>query len=581
MPPYALIPLLACVVSAALASANIVRDPRGRVSWLIGGVLVVAAVWSLLIVLWCAAPTPEAALPAMRAVGFAYLWLGPLCLDLIMQVRPSLSPRLHNARTLAYLLTPVLAMVHASTPWFIESAVATEWGYVYRFGPAFPLAYLFAAFWPALAVGVLIRTQAGGSELEGISGQGPILSLAVAGPLLVVTVTDALLPLLEIPFPLLGTASIAGLGGVIWIWAYRLGLTAFTAAGFAREILETLPEGVALLRGQDTIRSINGTLSRLTETPPAALIGGSLGDLLVDPRPADSGEYEALLRGRSGRTIPVSVTDIQLQDRRGSTTGRVAVLRDQRRVVELRRQLVTAAQHAAVGEMAAGIAHEVNNPIAFILANLNLLEQHLEHLGQKLAGESSADGPLDRSRSCIQAANGAVGRVAGIVREVRGFAHKGSGEPELVDVTQLVESAVRLAMPRLRGRVEVSRDYRPVPLIPAAAQDLKHAFLSVLVSSAASCGGSGTLHIRSAATPCCIEVDVEVRHQGPGLSEDALARIFDPLLHPSDAGDVGFGLAMAYHVVRDQGGRIAVESRRPSVLCVRIELPVPEDEEAT
>ena len=269
-----------------------------------------------------------------------------------------------------------------------------------------------------------------------------------------------------------------------------------------------------------------------------------------------------------------------MEDRQRGRIGYALAFRDQREIMELRRWLVTAGRRAAVGELAAGIAHEVNNPMSFIQANLNLLHRHLGELKAALAKHMSArDLPVELSYAghLIGESLQGISRVVAIVREVRGFAHAGQGDHQLGDVNELLESAVRLAMPQLRRVAKVERFFGDLPQISCSQQDLKQAVLNVILRAGRTVGGAGTIALVTEAFDD--EVVVCVEDDGESMRADDLADIFDPL-HDARAGSFGSGLelAISYEIMRQHGGDMEIEALPLGGTRVRLRIPLAQSE---
>src|SRR5262249_30300530 len=145
----------------------------------------------------------------------------------------------------------------------------------------------------------------------------------------------------------------------------------------AREVLDTIPDGVALLTLEGHVRTVNPEMARLLGKPPDQLHGVALLQRMrgLDVEAAEAGG-DCTLDSYTGPLVPVPAASRTLVDKRGQAFGRMLVLRDSREVTDLRRRLVMAGRLAAVGELAAGIAHEINNPIAFIGSNLQTLREY-------------------------------------------------------------------------------------------------------------------------------------------------------------------------------------------------------------
>jgi signal transduction histidine kinase len=273
-------------------------------------------------------------------------------------------------------------------------------------------------------------------------------------------------------------------------------------------------------------------------------------------------ERETVLRLASGQSVPVSISISIIRDRQGAMMGHALVVRDQREVTKLRHHIVISGRLAAAGEMAAGIAHEVNNPMAFIQANLNLLYRHLDEIDAQLAKElpeASLSPALDVGRERIEEALEDIAQVASIVREVRDFAHAGSGGGQIEDVNQLADSAVRLARLQLGERVQVRRDYGELPLIPCVGQDLKQLFLGLVLNAGRAVGESGTIRFTTELRADHIAVLVE--DDGCGIAPKTLERVLDPSFE-SSALDEGTNLelAIANQIACRHGGSMSIES---------------------
>jgi signal transduction histidine kinase len=251
------------------------------------------------------------------------------------------------------------------------------------------------------------------------------------------------------------------------------------------------------------------------------------------------------------------------------------VVRDLREVADLRHRLVTSARLAAVGELAAGIAHEINNPMAFVRANLSQLESRWKDVRAELEHAGRADAlheTLGDVDELLADSLEGVDRAVEIVRNVKGFAHPGNGGREPVDLHRIVEDALRLISPQLRGRAEVEKDFQELPELLGVPQQLRQVFVNLLLnaSQAISPGGRIQLATRSENGRAV----VIVADDGPGIAPEIIDRIFDPFFTTKPVGEgTGLGLGIAYQIVRSHGGAIKVESPPGQGATFRVELP--------
>jgi signal transduction histidine kinase len=273
--------------------------------------------------------------------------------------------------------------------------------------------------------------------------------------------------------------------------------------------------------------------------------------------------------------VPVALSTSLLRDRRGMLIGVVLVIRDLREVVGLRTRLLTSARLAAVGQLAAGIAHEINNPLAYIGANLRALREQWLALAasSREAGEKPAlDDLLEEGVAMLEESLEGVDRTAAIVRDVRVFSHGGSEAKERLAPNELVERALRVAEPHVRRRAHVERVYEDVPPVVGSRRELEQVLLNLIINAAQAIEGKGTLRV--ATSRCGEEVEISVTDTGCGIPAEAMERIFDPFFTTKPVGEgTGLGLSISHEIVRRHGGRILVDSVVGRGTEVRVRLP--------
>jgi signal transduction histidine kinase len=358
---------------------------------------------------------------------------------------------------------------------------------------------------------------------------------------------------------------------------HRYGHSVLTPGSLADEVLSALPDGIALVRADRRIRRANPALARLAGRAREQLEGLHLDSLFEAPAPALAPGHQASARllKPSGGSIPVGVAASPLCDRRGDELGLVVALRDLREVELLRERVVTAARMAAVGELAAGIAHEINNPIAFVRSNLSQLRGHWKTLRAELESADRAgslrDLVMDGDALIDESLEG-VDRAAEIVRGVRGFSHVGSGERVPTDLNVLLDEVLRMVGSRLRGRVTLECNYVELPCVRCAPQELKQVFLNLLVNAEQAVSEGGRIRVTTSRGRGGVSVLVE--DDGCGIAPELIDRVFDPFFTTKPVGvGTGLGLGIAYQIVKGHGGEIAIESRPGQGTRVRVRLP--------
>ena len=252
------------------------------------------------------------------------------------------------------------------------------------------------------------------------------------------------------------------------------------------------------------------------------------------------------------------------------------VARDLREVVALRNHLVMSGRLAAVGELAAGIAHEINNPITYVRANLSVLREHWSVLRKALANVETPDAleeVISEGEELIDESLEGVDRAAGIVRDVREFSHAGTHVVEMADLNELLDQTLRVARLQIPKGVRIDKRLGALPLVPCQPQRIKQVLLNLMLNAAQAIESDGnicliTQHIDG-------EVVVRIEDDGCGIPDEFIDRIFDPFFTTKPVGvGTGLGLAIAFGIIEQHGGEIEVHSRLDEGTSIRAHLPV-------
>jgi PAS domain S-box-containing protein len=278
--------------------------------------------------------------------------------------------------------------------------------------------------------------------------------------------------------------------------------------------------------------------------------------------------YEYRVRHHDGRWLITEVHSMPIQ-----WQGRPAILgfaRDITARKEMEARLVRADRLAALGTLLAGIAHEMNNPLSYVTLAIEEMSEALEVDADRL--------PLPQVKERLTEVRGGVQRVTSIVRQLRATSRPESEERGPVDLTAVIESALRVAQNQIRHRARLVVDREAVPPLMGNAQRLEQVFLNLLVNATQALpDGCPDNEIRVRLGRLGEEqVVVEVRDNGPGIAPEVLPRIFDPFFTTKNVGvGMGLGLSICHGIVTDHGGSIAVEPRLPDGgACFRVTLPV-------
>jgi signal transduction histidine kinase len=575
MHPYVVMPILACTLSAATALTVLMRDPGNRRVWPIAGVSACAALWAFFEIGWNVAATAEVALTWMRASALGWVPIGPVAFHALVLARDRDTALVRAWVSLLYAGSTLLLAAAFTSPAVIAGAFDSWWGWSPIPGPGMVLQYVVTG--GSVAAGLVLGWRRGTLSADE-RRRLVAVRVAIGVPLVVASLTDVLLPLFGVfALPRLGTLSLALLGGV-HVWSFvRYGDSILVPEGLTTRVLHTMPDGMASLSMSGHVRAVNERLAALLGATPEVLAGHPLGpflsvDLFAPPR--ELRDVECRLLPAQGAAVDVSVSTLLNFDKRGGPSGLVLIVRDLREVVALRSRLLTSGRMAAVGELAAGIAHELNNPIAYVRANLSVLREHVDTLRKQLVDGPASIGPvLAEAEEIVEESLEGMDRAAGIVRDVREFSHAGSSERQFADVRDLVEQSARVARLQTPRGTEVQVACDGLPSLECEPQRLKQLFLNLLVNAGQAVAEGG--HIRVSGELRDGGVQLSFRDDGNGIAPDHLERIFDPFFTTKPVGvGTGLGLAIAFRIVEEHAGRIEVSSQLGAGTEFRVWLPI-------
>jgi PAS domain S-box-containing protein len=314
--------------------------------------------------------------------------------------------------------------------------------------------------------------------------------------------------------------------------------------------------------------------------------GSSPGDVIGDERSTSSGFADHLRRclttgetagaeyefESAGRAVTTRAVVSPRRDAAGRIVGALALVRDVTAQRQSERRLRQTEKMEAVGQLSAGIAHEINNPMAYVRANLGVLREE----ALSLRKEAQARGDTARERlGAIDAAIGrclaSVDRTVAIVRDLREFARSAHSEREPTDLRALLEQATRLALLQRRGDVGVDERLAELPSLWASPSQLRQAFLNLIAHALARTPDGGRIELASAVRAGRVEIGI--RDAGPALPAERRLALFEPFGRAGlRDGGAGLALYIAQQIVRSHGGEVTVSG---DAGCeVRVALPL-------
>jgi len=261
---------------------------------------------------------------------------------------------------------------------------------------------------------------------------------------------------------------------------------------------------------------------------------------------------------------------------------------------EAHNQLLQSEKLASIGQLAAGVAHEINNPIGFVYSNLGTLQRYVVDLLKLIELLDSLDAErgsvhseqikllkqqidFDFLRSDIMAlineSTDGAARVRRIVQDLRDFSRPSAAEWQLADLHRGLDSTINVAWNEIKYKAEVIREYGNIPEIECLPFQLNQVFLNLLVNAAHAIEKQGKITIRTRCDKNTVMISIS--DTGCGISPEIINRIFDPFFTTKPIGKgTGLGLSVAYGIVAKHGGEITVTSRAGEETEFTIKLPI-------
>ncbi|MEW6353505.1 MAG: ATP-binding protein [Pseudomonadota bacterium] len=252
------------------------------------------------------------------------------------------------------------------------------------------------------------------------------------------------------------------------------------------------------------------------------------------------------------------------------------------------RQLYQAEKMASVGQLAAGVAHEINNPIGFIASNLNTAQFYVQRLcafgelmrqgrdGASLQAawaQDKLDFAIEDFGALLKESAEGAERISRIVADLKGFSNVDRAEEMVADVNDSIRRACNVAAGNIKDHAEIKLDLGELSHTRCYPGRLSQVFLNLLLNAGQAMTSFGAIRIQS--TMENNEIVVRIADNGCGIPEDVLPRIFDPFFTTKDVGQgTGLGLSVSHDIVKAHGGRIKVDSQIGVGAVFTIYLPV-------
>jgi PAS domain S-box-containing protein len=340
---------------------------------------------------------------------------------------------------------------------------------------------------------------------------------------------------------------------------------------FSENIVESMNVGVLAVDFSGAVESWNTQLEGLIGVPRQEAVGRKLEEVLpadlmaeIATRSNDervSSLYKFPMRSRDGRNLVVNVSIAPLVGKSGNRIGRLILFDDVTQRLRLEEQVFQNEKLTSLGLLAAGVAHEVNTPLAVISNYIQMLAKQL---------------PVgDPRQQLIEKVVKQTFRASEIVNNLLNFSRTGAAEFTEVNLNAVVEEVLTLvAHPFRTAQVQVTRNLQQeLPAVLGSNNKLQQVFLNLFLNARDAMPTGGIVEIRTAAHNGSVEV--EIIDSGAGIPRENLNRIFDPFFTTKSSGrGTGLGLSVSYGIVKEHAGKVDVRSTPGKGTSFRLEFPV-------
>lgn len=320
------------------------------------------------------------------------------------------------------------------------------------------------------------------------------------------------------------------------------------------------------------------------------------------PKPFDSVELIA--------RVMTGVRVVDLEERHITASSEIEAKNQKlesalKRLEDTQAQMLQSEKMASIGQLAAGVAHEINNPTGYVSSNLKTLVDYKEDIVEliekyhdlmsQLESEEHRDTLSEAIKTTVEKlkrfeddidieflmedmadligdCREGTDRIKKIVIDLKNFAHPGDETVQLTDINNGLESTLNVVNNEIKYKAIVHKDFGDIPAVKAIPQQLNQVFMNILVNAAQAFDKKGDIHIKTRAVEEIVEVTIA--DTGCGISPENITKIFDPFFTTKDVGKgTGLGMNIAYNIIHKHNGTIHVESELGKGTTFTIKLP--------
>lgn len=310
----------------------------------------------------------------------------------------------------------------------------------------------------------------------------------------------------------------------------------------------------------------------------------------------------------NGKNIFVWIKATPMYNDKGEVIGAIESVRDitaqklaERKIEEMNKKLLHSEKMASLGMLSAGVAHEINNPLGFIISNFETVKVYLKSYNKiidtinilaKTISEEAAEKTLKQIGAfneimqnenieyiekdiepLIDQTLEGLNRVKKIVSDLKTFAHADPGELGKVDINAVIDAAINICWNELKYKAELTKEYGQIPLIQCSKQKMEQVFVNLLINAGQAIEKRGTIFISTGVKGD--KAHIKIVDSGQGISQENILKIFDPFFSTKPVGQgTGMGLSISYDIIKQQEGEFQVESTLGAGTTFTVILPL-------
>ncbi len=323
---------------------------------------------------------------------------------------------------------------------------------------------------------------------------------------------------------------------------------------------------------------------------PLMLKGTVMGVLAVnrfDPQPAF--EDKDLHRGSiMVNMLALVIENLRMHREQQQRIARLSQLNEEmrkmnRQLADTQAQLLQQEKLASVGQLAAGVAHEINNPLGFVSSNLRSLTGYVNELIQRasrdpavVAADEDLQYLIEDVPLLVKETSDGLERVRKIVQDLRDFSRVDSADEwELSDINANLQKAINVGLVDFKGRIDICTQWGDIPPVRCLASQVNQVFLNILLNAAQAIAAEGSISVRTQLDQTGQAVLISIEDTGCGINPDHLSRIFEPFFTTKPVGSgTGLGLSLAYSIIKKHHGSLSASSENGCGARFTVSIPL-------